>query len=179
MPYAVAHILVPILLIAIYRDFFAKNRFSLHYVLLAGLGGVLPDIDILISLFRGFIEGEKFWLHGPFTHSILFPLAFLVLFLIFQPVNLKARICNIGKHNLRLSYIFLSIGFGVLIHLLLDFIFGTGIGLFWPFLDLEIGLNLLQSSLYSWETIMITLDGVLLVLWILYLELKHKLSNFI
>jgi len=49
MPQAVTHILAPILLVSIFRDFCLrkkdKKHFSLHYVLIAGLGGILPDID--------------------------------------------------------------------------------------------------------------------------------------
>jgi len=51
MPQAVTHILVPILLVAIFRDFYLKKKskrhFPLHYVFLAGIGGILLDIDII------------------------------------------------------------------------------------------------------------------------------------
>tara|TARA_Y100000310_G_scaffold345426_1_gene464826 strand:+ start:6318 stop:6482 length:165 start_codon:yes stop_codon:yes gene_type:complete len=48
MPQAVTHILIPILLVSLLRDLFVKRgkKFSSHYILIAGLGGVLPDIDI-------------------------------------------------------------------------------------------------------------------------------------
>ena len=43
---AVAHFLVPAFLVALYRDFLVKKKFSLHYVFLAGIGGLMPDFDI-------------------------------------------------------------------------------------------------------------------------------------
>ena len=47
MPQAAAHILITIILIALIRDFYIrkKKKFPLHYVLIAGLGGILPDLD--------------------------------------------------------------------------------------------------------------------------------------
>jgi len=179
MPYAVTHILIPILIVAIYRDFFAKNKFPLHYVLFAGLGGVLPDIDIPISFLVSLVGGGNVWLHGAITHSLFFPLAFLVLFLVLKPIGLKARVCNIGRHNLKLSYLFLAIGFGVLIHLGLDSIFGGETLWLYPFLGTDFGLNVIENFGYRWETVMATLDGILLVVWILYLEIKHRISDFI
>ena len=63
MPQAVTHILVPIILLSIIRDkIVSKNKkahFPLHYVLIAGLAGGLPDIDILISLFLNSVGVEK------------------------------------------------------------------------------------------------------------------------
>ncbi len=47
MVYAVAQILTPILILAIYRDYLAKRKFKLTYVMLAGLGGILPDLDVI------------------------------------------------------------------------------------------------------------------------------------
>ena len=41
MPLAVTHILIPAILADIYRDHFAKKKFSLHYVYIAGLAGLL------------------------------------------------------------------------------------------------------------------------------------------
>jgi hypothetical protein len=179
MPYAVTHILFPILIAAIYRDYFAKTKFPLHYVLLAGLGGVLPDIDIPISLFISLILSQDIWLHKTITHSLLFPLGFLILFLILNPINANARICNLGKHNLKLGFIFLSISLGTLTHILLDGFFGNQAFLLYPFSLTDFGINILQNAPFNWNTIMATIDGILLVVWILYLEIKHKISDFV
>ncbi|PIN89903.1 hypothetical protein COU60_02300 [Candidatus Pacearchaeota archaeon CG10_big_fil_rev_8_21_14_0_10_34_76] len=179
MPYAVTHILVPILIAAIFRDVVAKKKFSLHYVLLAGLGGVLPDIDIPISMLLNTFGIINWNLHKTFTHSIFFPLIVFALFLIFKPFKLNAKVCNIGKHKLNLSYIFLAIAFGILIHLILDSLFGSNSFLLYPFSNYDFGMDLFSYFSYSWNSLAALLDGILLVIWILYLELKHKISDFI
>ena len=81
MPYAVTHFLMPALLVALWRDYHLtkheKRTFPLHYVLIAGLGGVLPDIDIITYLFLqpfGFSYSD---IHRTITHS-LFPILILV-----------------------------------------------------------------------------------------------------
>src|SRR3989344_8773075 len=117
MPYAVTHILIPILLVSILRDFYLKRKdkkhFPLHYALIAGLGGVLPDIDIIISIILNFAGISNWDIHRTFTHSLLFPLVFFALFLILIPVHRKARICNLTRHKLKLSTISLMLAIGI------------------------------------------------------------------
>ena len=92
MPTAVLHILVPLVLIALFRDFILakkkKQFFPLHYVLIAGIAGLLPDIDIIafyILHFFGFSISE---VHRTFTHSIFLPIIFIILFYAFTKIKL-------------------------------------------------------------------------------------------
>ena len=184
MPQAVTHILLPIIAFAIFRDFYLKRndkkKFPLHYVLIAGLGGVLPDIDFIISLFLNLAGSSNWYIHKTFFHSLLFPASTLILFFILRPINIKAKVCNIGKHNLRLSTIFLILTIGILIHFLLDALVGNMSYWFYPFSDHDFGLNLISIVSKDFQSFfMPLLDGILLVIWILYLELKHKISDFI
>jgi len=59
MPYAVTHALIPIILVDTVRDHVFKMKRSFlpnRYVLLAGIAGMLPDLDLLffLMLFVGF-----------------------------------------------------------------------------------------------------------------------------
>ncbi|MBI5803719.1 metal-dependent hydrolase [Candidatus Pacearchaeota archaeon] len=168
MPLAVTHIIFPILLFSLIRDYYLKKgdreKFQLHYVLIVGIGGVLPDIDIPISFILNFLGITSWDVHYTFTHSLFLPLSLFVLFLIFNTFNLKAKLCNISRHKLKLSLIFLMLAIGTLIHIILDASFQN-------FLDL------FSTELRSY--IPATLDGILLVIWIIYLEIKHKISGFI
>ncbi|NCO11665.1 hypothetical protein CO038_01405 [Candidatus Pacearchaeota archaeon CG_4_9_14_0_2_um_filter_39_13] len=184
MPQAVTHILVPILIVALFRDFYLRNKdkkhFPLHYVLFAGLGGVLPDIDIPISFILAFIGSDNWNIHKTFTHSLFFPLVFFILFLFFMHTHSKAKICNLGRHRLKLSIIFLMSSIGILFHILLDSIFGESAFFFYPLSMANYGIDILSflpQSVIPWA--IPTLDGILLVIWIVYLELKHKISDFI
>lgn len=184
MPQAVTHILIPILLMATIRDFYLRKRkkrdFSLHYVLFAGLGGVLPDIDIPLSFLLNLLGVPEWNIHKTFTHSLFFPLILFGLFFIFIHSNEKAKICNLGKHKLKLGLIFLMLTTGVTVHILLDTLAGEQAYFFYPFSEQNYGINLfgyLPRDLRSFAPA--TLDGILLVIWIVYLELKHKISDFV
>lgn len=184
MPQAVTHILVPILILSLFRDFYLRKKerkhFPLHYVLIAGLGGVLPDIDIIFSIIFNLIGLDNWNIHRTFSHSLFFPLILIVVYFILKPIHKKARICNLTRHKLELSKIFLFVSFGVLIHILLDFIFGGNTILFYPFLFSLPKINIISFLPQDLRGFFFpTLDGVLLVFWLVYLELKHKISDFI
>ncbi len=184
MPYAVTHILIPIILVALFRDKYLKNKdkkhFPLHYVLIAGIGGALPDIDIPISMLLNLLGFPNWDIHRTFTHSLSFAAIFLILFFILKPIKEEARICNLTRHKLKLNIIFLMLAVGITTHLALDALFGEVTYLFYPITSTAYGINLLNifpADIRS--SILPTLDGVLLFVWIIYLELKHKISDFI
>lgn len=182
MPQAVTHILIPILLIALFRDYFVKDKskFPLHYVLIAGLGGVLPDIDIPISLVLKTFGIVSWSLHKTLTHSIFFPLTFLIIGLLLRPTKEKARICRIRNHELKWSSIFFILAFGTATHIFLDILVWEGSFLFYPFLNIDFGIKLLRFIPENLRnTVFALMDGIFLVIWISYLELKHKISDFI
>ena len=53
MPYAVTHVIFALVIADVIRDYVVrdKKKFPLHYVLIAGIAGLLPDIDILFDWF--------------------------------------------------------------------------------------------------------------------------------
>lgn len=179
MPQAAAHIIIPLLIMSFIRDRYfkkSKNDFPVHYAFIAGLAGALPDIDIAIFwilYFLGFSYNE---VHRTFAHTLFVPLIFFTLFIIFRKTNPK----ELGKHKLKLSIIFLMISFGTLSHIILDGILEGFISPLYPLSTLKLGLDLV-SYLPKQLAIIAppTLDGLILILWLIYLELKHKISNFI
>ena len=182
MPQAVTHILVPILLLAIFRDVYLRKKgrsFPLHYVFFAGLGGVLPDIDIVFSVILKLFGTENWWIHKTFTHSLFFPLAFLLVFFAIKPFHERFRICRVRKHKLDISIIALMLSVGTLIHIFLDALVGEMAYWFYPFSMQDYGINLFGLFPFEWSTTAALLDGILLVLWIGYLEFKHKISDYI
>ena len=180
MPQTVTHILIPLILCNLFRDiFFKKNKrevFPLHYVLIAGVAGVLPDIDILvyyILCFFGFALNE---VHITFSHNILIPLIFFVLALFFMRFKNK----ELGKHHIKSSGIFFALAFGTFMHIFLDFLIAGWIMPFYPFNTSYFGLNLINFVPEFWRSsILSVIDGGLLILYLIYLELKHKISDFI
>jgi membrane-bound metal-dependent hydrolase YbcI (DUF457 family) len=178
MPQAVTHFLIPVILLELFRDFFIKDKksFPIHYVFIGGLAGLLPDLDIAayyILSFFGFTIQE---IHRTFSHNIFFPLIFIILALVFY--NFKSE--RLGKHHLKLRNIFFVIAFGISVHLLLDAIISGGIMPFYPLSTYSIGLNLIGLLPTLWQnTILPTLDAILLILWMIYIEARHKISDII
>lgn len=179
MPQAVTHILVPLIIAALVRDSFKfrKNKkFSLHYVLIAGLGGALPDVDIAVYWIAHFFGANINQVHRAFTHTIFFTLLLIMIGLLFHVVYNKP----VTKHKLKLSWILYTLAFGMLLHLALDAILSGYIRPFYPFYNLQVGLNLVMLLPFPLSEIFLpSLDGALLVIWLLYLELRHKISDFI
>ena len=169
MPLAVTHILIPLVLADIYRDHFAKKKFNLHYVVIAGIAGLLPDIDVavfwIVNLFKDVGLNE---IHRTFTHSLIFPLIFL--FLAFLVSNYEFK-------RLKLRYVFFAIAFGALTHILLDGILSGTLMPFYPFSLEPFGLNLIGNKLSG--TFFTGLDAILLVIWLIHEEINHKISDYI
>ena len=181
MPQAVTHFLLPALLVALLRDYYIKKKerrsFPLHYVLIAGIGGVLPDIDILVFLLLQPFGLSFYEVHRTYTHSLLVVLLFLFLGVIFHHSKIKA----LGKHKLKLGIIFYLLSFGIFTHIFLDaLISGETIKLLYPLSHSTIWTNLVDYLPQPFNVLFTPLlDGIVLIIWIIYLELKHKISDFI
>jgi len=179
MPQAVTHLLIPLILAALYRDYYKRKTgksFPLYYVFIAGLAGTLPDIDILFALIlenKGFAYDE---IHRQITHSLLMPILFLVLAFI----SSKFKSFKIRHHSIKVKSIFLALSFGILMHIILDGLLVGIIHPFSPFLSYAFGLQLVNYIPGTMgEIFMPLIEGILLVLWLIYLEVKHKISDFI
>jgi membrane-bound metal-dependent hydrolase YbcI (DUF457 family) len=178
MPQAVTHFLIPVILLELFRDFFIKNKknFPIHYVFIGGLAGLLPDLDIAVYYVLSFFGFTIQEIHRTFSHNLFFPLIFVLLGLLFY--NFKSK--GLGKHHLKLRNIFFVIAFGISIHLILDAIISGGIMPFFPFSNYSIGLNLISLLPSLWQnTVLPTIDAILLILWMVYIEIRHKISDII
>jgi len=178
MPQAVTHFLIPAILINLFRDYFIKKkkRFSLRYVLIGGLAGILPDLDIAAYYVLGFFGFTINELHRTFSHSIFIPMLFVLLGFVFYSFKNK----ELGKHHLKLHTILFVIAFGIFMHLILDVLVYGQIMPLYPFSNYSIGAYMINLLPDFWRsTILPVFDAALLVLWLVYLELKHKISDFI
>ena len=168
MPYAVTHI--SIIIADIIRDYIVKKKFSLYYVLIAGIAGLLPDIDIPIYwLLNSFSTISP--IHRTFTHTIFLPLIFFIVAFLFKDKKI---------FNLDLKLVFLMISLGIFIHLILDALLIGYIIPLYPFIYTQIGLNLVKYlPLFIQNSFLPALDAILLILWLIHEEIKHKIRDFI
>jgi|SRR3989338_9811761 len=168
MPFAVTHVLASIILVDLYRDYVAKHKkyFTLHTVFIAGFAGLLPDMDIPWGYLLNFF-GIELW-HRTITHTLLFGLIFLI----------PAIILWKNKKHKAAMYFFV-ISFGILIHILLDYIVSSdngGIMFFYPLSTASYALDLLKGTS---PTFFAGIDAIILLLWLWHEEMKHKISDFI
>lgn len=165
MPYAVVHMLVPMILIDILRHNVLKIRDKLpnRYILIAGLAGLLPDIDILFAfLFPGFIS------HRGITHTVWVPLALLLIFMTLQYIK---------KHNS--AKIFLMCSIGTASHVILDFVTAGSMKLFYPLTNASFSVNLIPTILPNIEVIFVyaALDAILLFAWAIRMVLRRRIQD--
>lgn len=180
MPQAVTHVLIPIIILSIFRHIYQKRtnkKFPLQYVFIGGIAGVIPDLDIpfywIMSNFGYAFEQ----IHRTFLHTIFIPIIFLALALI-SKYTIKKRI---GRNKLSITIILLLCALGSIIHLTLDATLAGYITPFYPLSNMQIGTGF-PFNIFPEHMAMVflaTIDGILFILWILYLEIKHKISDFI
>ncbi len=167
MPFAVTHMLVPMILLDIIRDNILKlsrEKFQNKYILLAGLFGLIPDLDIPLSL----ITIGNFSLHRTFSHSLWIPLFLITFSLVFWLLK---------KHRWSLIFLMGFVGFAS--HILLDFITGGDIYLLSPIINVPYGLNLFPvTEITDAVFVFVALDAILLWTWFFKIELKKRIQDF-
>ncbi|MBD3355042.1 hypothetical protein GF361_03585 [Candidatus Woesearchaeota archaeon] len=179
MPQAAAHILIPLILMSLFRDFYIKKykkNFPLTYVLIAGIAGIIPDLDVAAFWILHFFGFTMEQVHRTFAHTIFVPLVFFAFFIILKNANLSV----LANHKLKLNLVFLMLAIGSFIHLVLDATLAGSIIPLYPFSNLSIGINLFG---YLPEALMKiaapSLDAGLLIIWLIYLKATGKISDFI
>ncbi len=167
MPFAVTHVLLTMLLVDLYRDYFAVHRrlFTMHTVFIAGVGGLLPDIDIPVNWMINFFGLEL--AHRTITHTFAFALVFLI-----PAVFLWLS----GRH--KLSTYFFVVAFGIVFHLFLDVIMTgsdvSGVMLLWP-LSSHVFYGFFSLS----ALVATSIDALLLLGWLYHEERKHKILDYV
>lgn len=178
MPHAVTHVVVVIVLLELFRHYFVKNKktFPFHYIIIGGIAGLIPDFDVAAYYFLSFFGFPISEIHRTFSHNLFVPAFFVVLAI--AVYGFKNKI--LGERHLKLRNIFLVISFGIFIHLVLDASLIGSIMPFYPISNYKFGLNLLGFFPSAWqETIMPSLDAVILIFWLISLEVRHKISRYI
>ncbi len=165
MAYAVTHILVPLIIISVFHHYYYKGKkLPIWVILLGGVAGLMPDLDIVLSWILSIGSGSHVDIHGSFTHSFLWPIIFAVLGLIFYRLR-KQRWMQIA----------LVTSFGWLTHILIDILYKPRElkAWTWPF-DTQITVG------GGWDlyTYGVHIDAILLVLWLVHEQYKHKIKDW-
>ena len=178
MPQAVTHFLVPAIIVNLFRDFFVRDKrnFPLHLVLIGGLAGILPDLDFVAYYILGFFGYSLSDVHRTLSHTIWLPIILIILGIILH----SSKNNFLGKHHLKIKNVLFIISFGILTHIFLDGLVEGFVKPFYPFVKSGIGFNFVNMiPEHIQATFAASLDAAMLILWIVYIELKHKISSFI
>ncbi len=174
MPLAVTHVLFSIILVDLYRDYFTKHKkyFTLHTLLIAGIGGLLPDIDVVFSMISKTFNLNMPWLlqHGGITHTLFFGLLFIIPGIILW----KKR-----KHKQAMYFHVITLG--IFLHIFLDYLIGGGgfEGIMWFFPFSLQGWKLHILKYFGMSNMPQALDAIILLGWLWHEERRHKISDFI
>ncbi len=168
MPFAATHILVPMVLVSLIRAHWPKlkHKITLKEVFIAGLFGILPDVDIPLGWLIHYATGSGIpAIHRTFTHTLI-----AVAIILLVAVALK-------KVNKQLYTAGLLAALGYFTHIVLDFALIGTIQPFWPFYLGEFGLNILPSELGA-ANVLAGLDAVLILFWLWHEEKFKKIKSF-
>ena len=158
------HFLVPYIILAAVKS---KNKLA------GAFGGISPDFDTIFVAWIGILSPNLFiFSHRGITHSFIFGFVTSTIFLyVISRKQVNQFIGNLIKRDITVKFTKTTIAiayFGVLTHLLLDYLTTLGIPLFFPFSITRYALNLYQSL----DLITIILAAI--VMLIIYMKINYK-----
>ena len=170
MPYTTTHVLVTIIALELFRDYYLKNnmKFPRYYILIGALASVFPDVEYLFLLsFK-----ERY-----FLHSIFVPIIFLLIGILTMKLHVKNS--QLDKRHLNFSFILFVFAFGSFLHIILDSVFVDTLMPFYPFSDYKIGLELIKEFPdHLQELVLPIVDGILLFFWLFWMQFKLKIDDY-
>ncbi len=165
MALAVTHIILTIVILDLFRHYvFGRKKFPRYLLVVGGVAGLLPDIDVPLSWLLSFLSGTAVDIHRVFSHSIFFVFLFLLLAVVFQYY----------QKNMKWAKIFYVIAVGWALHLVLDcFYGGSWSSILWP-------LSFFLSFCPAWDfhPYASGIDAIILVLWLVHEEVHSYIKDY-
>ncbi len=111
------------------------------------LGGIAPDLDILISWINSVYPTSLLLVHRGVTHTLFFGFFFaLLIFYLASREQIKGFLSRFIKFDLKFSAESLVFVYaGVLMHLFVDYTTTRGVPLFYPWLDARYSANIFSQ----------------------------------
>ena len=174
MPYAVAHVILTIVAADIYRDYIAKKKFPMIYVLIAGISGLMPDLDIPAGWVFNFIFGANYNFHRIYTHSLLYAIVFFLISIIFLFARKEQyKIFKWDVHKGAIAIFFLAMAFGWFMHIGLDCMLAAD-----GYLNLIPSIPLKFCPHPFSNEVLAGFDAVILILWLIHEQYRHDIKDY-
>jgi inner membrane protein len=165
MALAVTHVLVAILLLDVFRHYvFGLKKFPRHLLVVGGIAGLMPDIDIPLGWFLSFVTGNTINIHGSFTHSLFIVFVFILMAVISQ-----------YQGEIKRSKWLYVIATGWFIHILLDCGFNAYATFLWP---LPIDTLTFCPERFLGPKYGAAIDAIILVVWLVHEEVHKKIKDY-
>ena len=168
MPAAVTHVIVAIVIVDLFRKYVLKKKnFPLYLILIVGIAGLLPDLDILFYWIFNLITGVQiFEVHRLFSHTLLIPfIAFVIA-------------VGVWTFWTKFAHILFAFSAGYTIHLVLDSTLSGKLALLYPLTTMQYGLNLIPGSILS-GTFYLGLDAIILISWLVYEYFAKNIKDYV
>lgn len=174
MPYAVAHVIITIVLADIYRDYIAKKKFPMVYVLIAGIAGLLPDLDLPLGWIVNFVLGTQYSFHRVYTHSLAYSIIFFIIALAFLAVKKqKYKILKWNAGKSAIAMLFFAMSFGWFMHIALDCgLAADGYLNLVPSIPLDFCPHPFSNGALA------GIDAIILVLWLVHEQYRHDIKDY-
>lgn len=165
MAFAVTHVLIVIIILDLIRHYIVgKEKFPRYLVIIGGIAGLAPDIDVPLGWLLSLMTGQDVAVHRLFTHSIVFVALFLI----------AAAGFHFQKKEVWRN-VFLVIAAGWLVHLVLDCAYGGEPirSFIWPFAGAA-------SFCPRWDIypFAASIDAILLVVWLVHEEVHKRIKDY-
>ena len=174
MPYAAAHLIITIVIADIYRDYISKKKFPMVYVLIAGIAGLMPDLDIPASWAFNLVFATSYNFHRIYTHSLLYAIIFFAIaaaFLFLRKSDYKILKWNVPKQAIVMF--FLAMSFGWFMHITLDCALASD-----GYLNLIPSIPLKSCPSPFSNNVLAGFDAIILVLWLIHEQWKHDIKDY-
>ena len=175
MPYSVTHVILTIVIADIYRDYFAKKRFPMVYVLIAGVAGLMPDLDILFGWVFNFFLGTDYNFHRLYTHSLFYAIMFFAVGVLFILIRKQSfYFLNFKINKIAIVMLSFAMSFGWFMHIALDCALAAD-----GYLNLIPSIPLTFCPHPFSNEALLGIDAAILVLWLIHEQWKHDIKDYI
>ncbi len=164
MALAVTHIIGTIFILDMFRHYvFGKKSFPRRLVIIGGLAGLAPDVDVVLGWIVGYVKETTVSLHGLFTHSLIWVAFFLAVGGILYFYN--------KKQWATVAYV---IAAGWFLHILLDCAFNGYSTFLWPFpIDTKLFCPGTLANIYR-----TSIDALILIAWLIHEEVHNYIKDY-
>ena len=176
MPYAVTHVILTIVIADMYRDYAVKKKFSTWFVVIAGIAGLLPDMDIPLGWIASAIMGKDVGFHRLYTHSFIW---FIALFMIGAAVYYFAKkqdykIFSWMVQKRDIVLFFMAVAFGWFMHVFLDCVVAADHNLsVFPMFPINMCPAPFSPDMLA------GLDAIILIVWLVHEQWRHEIKDYI